>query len=56
YPKICHHKTNVQLILIGTELDLRNKFQNFQKRREHRMVSILHHQAAAMACDMSAVW
>ena len=55
YPEILHFCPNVQIILVGTKLDLRDDKETIEKLKEERLAPITYPQGLSMANDMGAV-
>ncbi|KAJ2162410.1 Rho GTPase protein rac1 [Coemansia sp. RSA 552] len=54
YPEISHHAPNVQMILVGTKLDLREDKATVDRLREKRLAPISFSQGAQMQKDIGA--
>ena len=55
YPEVRHFCPNVQIILVGTQLDLRDDKETIEKLKEERLTPITYPQGLSMANDIGAV-
>ncbi len=55
YPEVHHYCPNIQIILVGTKLDLREDQETIERLNEERLAPITYHQGLSLAHDVGAV-